>query len=67
MPDLRLEMDSVFAKTLRSMATDSTEAEVIRKAVATYKLLTEEVAKKSGNAVAITDSTGTVLNTVVLP
>jgi len=67
MPDLRLEMDSVFAKTLKSMAGDSTEAEVIRKAVATYKLLTEEVAKKSGNVVAITDSTGTVLNTVVLP
>jgi hypothetical protein len=67
MPDLKLEMDATFAKTLRNMAVNTSEAEVIRKAVATYKFLTEEVAKNSGNVVAITDSTGNVLNTITLP
>jgi len=67
MPELRLGIDSKFAETLKDLAQGTSEAEVIQKAVATYKFLKEKTAGSSGLSVALADSSGNVQNTVSIP
>jgi hypothetical protein len=68
MPDLKLEIDSDFDDILKGLAVGSTKAQVILKAVSTYKFLKEQTADKSkGLSVAIADSDGTVQKTIDLP
>jgi hypothetical protein len=67
MAELRLEMDRKFAETLKDLANGGSQAEVIQKAVATYKFLKDQTAGNPGLSVAFADAAGNVQNTILIP
>ena len=70
MPRYTIDMDDKFEKTLRDLAVaqGGTTADVIQRAVVTYKYLKSQVPDKSSpNRVSITDANGNVRTDVVLP
>ncbi len=68
MPRFTIDVDDQFNKTLEDLAKGGSKADVIRKAVATYEYLKNEVPNQtSANRVSITDSDGTVRKDVILP
>jgi predicted transcriptional regulator len=63
-----IEFDDAFDKTLTDLkeGTDATtKADVIRRAVATYKVLKNETAKDG--EIAVTDKSGKVKKSFILP
>ena len=70
MPRFSFEVDTAFDNTLNSLidGTDATtKADVIRRAVASYKYLKDELKNNPGAKVSVTDATGGVKKDVVLP
>ncbi len=68
MPDLKLQIDADFDDILKGLAVGTTKADVILKAVSTYKFLRDQTKDKSkGLSVAIADANGTVQKTIDLP
>jgi hypothetical protein len=63
---LKLEMDDTFDKILKDLANGGSEAEVIKKAVATYAWLKAQT-ENSDNSIAITDKTDQIKTKVALP
>ena len=67
---LTFDVDDKFDKTLDDLVNDTnqlsgTKADVVRRAVATYKYLKDK--EKEGNKIAITDQSGEVTQKVELP
>ncbi len=63
-----IDIDDKFNQTLASLADGGSKADVIRKAVATYKYLKSEVPDQaSDRRVSITDAQGNVQKDVILP
>ena len=67
MPRMTFDMDDTFSKTLADLAQGTTKAEVIRRAIASYKYFKSEVNGNDGKRISIRDNAGNVLNDVVLP
>lgn len=68
MPRFTIDVDDKFNAVLTDLADGGSKADVIRKAVATYKLLKSEVRDPlSGNQVAISNASGQVEKVVILP
>ncbi len=67
MPRMTLDMDDKFNQTLADLAQGSTKAEVIRRAIQSYKYFKSEVNGSDGKRISIRDAAGNVLNDVVLP
>ncbi len=67
MPRMTLDMDDKFNQTLADLAQGSTKAEVIRRAIQSYKYFKSEVNGADGKRISIRDAAGNVLNDVVLP
>lgn len=67
MPRMTLDMDDKFNQTLSDLANGSTKAEVIRRAIQSYKYFKSEVSSADGRKISIRDAAGNVLNDVVLP
>ena len=68
MPRFTLDMDSQFDQTLTDLVskTGGTKADVIRRAIATYKYLKAE-GDGTRNKVSITNQDNVVLKDVILP
>lgn len=65
---LTLDIDDKFNKNLTEMASGSTKAEVIRRALVTYQYLKSQVPdQSSGLRVSITDAEGNIKRDVILP
>lgn len=64
-----IDMDADFEKVLDSLAKDKgrTKAEIIRRAVASYSFLDQQVDPKAGTKVSITNQDDRVIKDVVLP
>ena len=67
MPRMTLDMDDTFNQTLSDLAKGSTKADVIRRAIASYKYLKNELNNSDGRRISIRDASGNILNDVVLP
>ena len=67
MPRMTLDMDDTFNQTLSDLAQGTTKAEVIRRAIASYKYLKGELKGNDGKRISIRDASGNILNDVVLP
>jgi hypothetical protein len=68
MPRFTIDIDDRFNETLTNLADGGSKADVIRKAVASYKYLKSEVPNtQSDKRISVTDSNGVVLKDVVLP
>ncbi len=67
MPRFTIDMDDQFNKTLSDLAEGSSKADVIRRAVASYKYLKSEVNNNLGKRISITDAAGNIQKDVVLP
>ena len=70
MPRYTMDMDEKFEKTLRDLASaqGGSTADVIQRAVVTYRYLKSQVPNESSpNRVSITDGNGNVRTDVVLP
>ena len=67
MPRMTLDMDDKFNQTLAELAQGTTKAEVIRRAIASYKYLKGELNGNDGRRISIRDASGNILNDVVLP
>lgn len=69
MPRFTIDIDDQFNKTLENLATGSSKADVIRRAVQTYSYLKSEVPnQETKRRVSITDATnGTIEKDVILP
>ena len=67
MPRMTFDMDEKFNQTLSDLAQGTTKAEVIRRAIASYKYFKNELDGPHGKRISIRDSAGNVLNDVVLP
>ena len=68
MPRYTIDMDQKFEKTLRDLADGGSKADVIRRAVATYRALKAEVPDSSSpNRVVIADANGLVRKELILP
>jgi len=68
MPKYTIDFDDSFDESLNALkdSTDATtKADVIRRAVSAYKYLKNETRK--GGEIAVTDKTGRVKKSVVLP
>ena len=61
MTQLRLEMDAEFAAILKTLAKGGSEAEVIHKAVSTYKFLKDQTSEENAcQGIAITGPEGKI-------
>lgn len=68
MPRFTIDIDDQFNKTLENLATGSSKADVIRRAVQTYSYLKNEVpSQETSKRVSITDTNGTIEKDVILP
>jgi len=68
MPRFTIDVDDKFNDALAQLADGGSKADVIRKAVATYRLLKSEVPNPySGKRVSISDADGKVEKVVILP
>lgn len=68
MPRFTIDIDEQFDQTLTKLATGTSKADVIRRAVASYQYLKSEVPdSSSGKRIAITDAHGKVQKDVILP
>lgn len=68
MPRFTIDVDNSFNNTLDRLAQGGSKADVIRKAVATYDYLKNEVSNQaSDQRVSITDAGGNVKKDVILP
>ena len=70
MPRFSIDVDSAFDKTLNDLvaSTDATtKADVIRRAVASYKYLKDELKEDQSSKISLTDSKGNVKKDVILP
>jgi hypothetical protein len=70
MPRYTIDFDDSFDKVLNDLVRStgsSTKADVIRKAVASYKFLKTETPEASEKKVSITSKDGQVLKDIVLP
>ena len=68
MPRFTIDVDDQFNNILDGLAKGGSKADVIRKAVATYNYLKNEVPNQaSENRVSITDKNGSVQKDVILP
>lgn len=67
MPRMTLDMDDKFNQTLSDLAQGTTKAEVIRRAIASYKYFKNELNGGDGRRISIRDASGNILNDVVLP
>lgn len=68
MPRLTLDIDEKFNKNLTELAKDTTKADIIRKALASYQYLKSQVPdQSSGLRVSITDAEGNIVKDVILP
>jgi hypothetical protein len=68
MPRYTIDFDNNFDKTLNDLTKDTdatTKADVIRRAVASYKYLKSQ--EKANNKVSITTNDGKIVKDVVLP
>jgi hypothetical protein len=63
-----IDIDEKFNQTLTALANGGSKAEVIRKAVATYSYLKQEVpGMDTDKRLSITDAAGNVKKDVILP
>ena len=64
-----VDLDATFDNTLSALASQkgTTKAEIIKRALATYKVLSAQTPSESGMKVSITDSQDKVLKDVLLP
>ena len=62
-----MQMDEKFERTLKDLAQGSSVADVIQKAVVTYKYLKANAPVGSPNRVTISDANGVVQQLVELP
>jgi len=64
-----LDLDQGLDKTLTDLAESksTSKAEIIKRALATYKYISGETSSQSGKKVSITDGTDTVLKDIVIP
>lgn len=60
-----IDIDEKFSKTLEDLAQGGTKADVVRRAVATYKYLKDETSK-DGNAISISNN-GVITKDLILP
>lgn len=67
MPRMTLDMDDKFNQTLSDLAQGTTKAEVIRRAIASYKYFKNELNGDEGKRISIRDASGNILNDVVIP
>ncbi len=70
MPRFSIDVDSAFDKTLNELieSTDATtKADVIRRAVASYKYLKDELKDNKSVNISVTDTDGNVKKNIVLP
>ena len=70
MPRYTIDFDDNFDKTLNELVRTTgatTKADVIRKAVASYKFLKSEAPETEDKKVSITKKDGTIVKDVVLP
>jgi metal-responsive CopG/Arc/MetJ family transcriptional regulator len=69
MPRFSIDVDSAFDNTLNELVKDTnatTKADVIRRAVASYKYLKDEE-KNQDSKISVTDNNGNVKKDIVLP
>ncbi len=62
-----MQMDEKFERTLKELAQGGSVADVIQRAIVTYKYLKTNTPTGSSNQVSITDSNGVVQQVVELP
>lgn len=64
-----IDLDPNFDATLSNLASQkgTTKAEIIRRALATYTVLTQQTMNQEGKKVSITDSTDHVLKNIMVP
>jgi hypothetical protein len=70
MPRFSIDVDDTFDATLNSLiqGTDATtKADVIRRAVASYKYLKDELKNDQNAKISVTDKSGAVKKDVILP
>jgi hypothetical protein len=70
MPRFSIDVDDAFDETLNSLVqgTDATtKADVIRRAVASYKYLKDELKNDKNAKISVTDKAGEVKKDVILP
>jgi hypothetical protein len=68
MPRFTIDIDDQFNETLKSLANGGNKADVIRRAVASYRYLKSEVPNsQSDKRISITDAEGKVLKDVIFP
>jgi predicted transcriptional regulator len=69
MPRFSIDVDSAFDDTLNELVKNTsatTKADVIRRAVASYKYLKDEE-KNQNSKISVTDNSGKVKKDIVLP
>ncbi|CAE6768396.1 MULTISPECIES: ribbon-helix-helix protein, CopG family [Xanthomonas] len=64
-----IDLDANFDATLSSLASQkgTTKAEIIRRALATYTILSQQTQTREGQKVSITDSADHVLKNIMVP
>jgi predicted transcriptional regulator len=64
-----LDLDQALDKTLTGLADSkgTSKAEIIKRALATYKYISGETPSHSGKKVSITDESDKVLKDIVIP
>jgi len=70
MPRYTIDVDDNFDQTLNELVRTTpatTKADVIRRAVASYKYLKDEAPTNGDNKVSITKKDGAVIKDVILP
>jgi hypothetical protein len=69
MPRFTIDMDTQAEATLRELAEGGTKADVIRRALNTYKALKNEIGEGPGETkyVSITNAAGQIEKTFILP
>jgi hypothetical protein len=64
-----IDLDRAFDDVLAGLAAQkgTTKAEIIRRALATYRVLSQHAPMDTDRKVSITDSTDTVLKDILIP
>jgi predicted transcriptional regulator len=64
-----IDLDKEFDQTLSGLAEskNTTKAEIIRRALATYSFITRQTPSESGKKVSITDQADKVLKDIAIP